>query len=182
MGFDVCSALPFLFSWTMSCLRLLFLRSSGSPQESQFWELDYFTWCTRLFLPSTRCLGKCYYSSVFLRKCYYSSVFFKTNEPGQQDQAMLLRTKLGFLVPQPLQSWDCLSHGNPCFLLGLVWEKTRAGECTDMGDVTAESSDFLSMRTYWVGNALTGGEFSFVVQLSLLEQQACRCLYKMKQS
>lgn len=51
-----------------------------------------------------------------------------------------------------------------------------------MGDVTAESSDFLSMRTYWVGNALTGGEFSFVVQLSLLEQQACRCLYKMKQS
>lgn len=116
------------------------------------------------------------------RKMLLFKCFFKTNEPGQQDQAMLLRTKLGFLVPQPLQSWDCLSHGNPCFLLGLVWEKTRAGECTDMGDVTAESSDFLSMRTYWVGNALTGGEFSFVVQLSLLGQQACRCLYKMKQS
>lgn len=54
------------------------------------------------------------------RKMLLFKCFFKTNEPGQQDQAMLLRTKLGFLVPQPLQSWDCLSHGNPCFLLGLV--------------------------------------------------------------
>lgn len=33
-----------------------------------------------------------------------------------------------------------------------------------------------------MGNGLTGGESSFVMQLSPLGQQACRCLYKMKQS
>lgn len=43
---------------------------------------------------------------LFFVFCFFliACLFFKTNEPGQQDQAMLHRAKLALLVPQPLQS------------------------------------------------------------------------------